>query len=116
MMRHSEYGAEILSNARSLLKYIPAVRHHHERYDGKGYPDGLSGDKIPLSAAIISLADVYDAMTSDRPYSGGLSDGEAQAEIAGLAGKQFDPELAARFVGLLKKKHQAPSNGLGEKG
>ncbi|OGD23986.1 MAG: hypothetical protein A2Y69_11310 [Candidatus Aminicenantes bacterium RBG_13_59_9] len=104
MMRHTEYGAEILSKARSLLKYIPAVRHHHEWYDGTGYPDGLSGQKIPLDAAIISLADMYDAMTSDRPYREALSDEETQAEIAGLAGKQFDPELAARFVGLLKRK------------
>jgi putative nucleotidyltransferase with HDIG domain len=104
MMRHTEYGAEILSKARSLLKYIPAVRHHHEWYDGTGYPDGLSGKKIPLAAAIISLADMYDAMTSDRPYRYGLGDEEAQTEIAGLAGKQFDPELAARFVSLLKRK------------
>ena len=104
MMRHTEYGAEILSKARSLLKYIPAVRHHHEWYDGTGYPDGLNGQKIPLDAAIISLADMYDAMTSDRPYREALSDEETQAEIAGLAGKQFDPELAARFVGLLKRK------------
>ncbi|OGD30861.1 MAG: hypothetical protein A2V45_12205 [Candidatus Aminicenantes bacterium RBG_19FT_COMBO_58_17] len=104
MMRHTEYGAEILSKARSLLKYIPAVRHHHEWYDGTGYPDGLSGQKIPLDATIISLADMYDAMTSDRPYREALSDEETQAEIAGLAGKQFDPELAARFVGLLKRK------------
>jgi len=104
MMRHPEYGAEILSNARSLLKYIPAVRHHHERYDGMGYPDGLSGKKIPLAAAIISLADMYDAVTSDRPYRKALSDEQAQAEIAGLAGMQFDPELSARFVNLLKRK------------
>jgi putative nucleotidyltransferase with HDIG domain len=104
MMRHTEYGAEILSKARSLLKYIPAVRHHHERFDGMGYPDGLSGKKIPLAAAIISLADMYDAVTSDRPYRRALSNEQAQAEIAGLAGMQFDPELSARFVDLLKRK------------
>ena len=108
MMRHTEYGAEILSKAGSLLKYIPAVRHHHEWHDGSGYPDGLSGKKIPLAAAIISLADMYDATTSDRPYRDALSDEEAQTEIAGLAGKQFDPELAARFVGLLKRKSADP--------
>jgi putative nucleotidyltransferase with HDIG domain len=109
MMRHPEYGAEILSNARSLLKYIPAVRHHHERYDGMGYPDGLSDKKIPVAAAIISLADMYDAVTSDRPYREALSDEQAQAEITGLAGMQFDPELAARFVALLKKRRPIPS-------
>jgi len=109
MKRHPEYGAEILSNARSLLRYIPAVRHHHERYDGKGYPDGLSGKKIPLAAAIISLADMYDAVTSERPYRKALSDEQAQAEIAELAGMQFDPELANRFIVLLKKRRPIPS-------
>ena len=104
MMRHPEYGAEILSKAGSLLRYIPAVRHHHECFDGSGYPDGLNGNEIPLAAAVIGLADMYDAMTSDRPYRDRLSDAEAQAEIAGLAQKQFDPDLAGRFVGLLKKR------------
>lgn len=114
MMRHAEYGAEILSNARSLLRYIPAVRHHHERYDGMGYPDGLSGEKIPLAAAIISLVDTYDAVTSERPYRDALSDEQAQAEIAGLAGMQFDPDLAARFVNVLKKRRPIPSKSIRE--
>jgi len=114
MMRHPEYGAEILSKAPSLLKYIPAVRHHHEWHDGNGYPDGLSGGQIPLDAAIISLADVYDALTSDRPYRGGLSAEEAQAEIARLAQKQFDSELAGRFVALLKRKKDDLSKRRGE--
>jgi len=109
MMRHTEYGAEILSNARSLLKYIPAVRHHHERYDGMGYPDGLSGKKIPLTAAIISLADMYDAVTSDRPYRKALSEEQAVAEIGGLAGMQFDPDLAVRFVDILERKQPITS-------
>ncbi len=104
MKRHPEYGAEILSKAGSLLCYIPAVKHHHECFDGSGYPDGLSGNEIPLAAAIIGLADMYDAMTSDRPYRDRLSDEEAQAEIAGLAQNQFDPALAGRFVALLKKR------------
>ena len=114
MMRHTEYGTEILSKARSLLKYIPAVRHHHEWYDGTGYPDGLSDEKIPMAAAIISLADVYDAMTSDRPYRHALSDEEAQTEIAGLAGRQFEPKLAARFVGILKRNTADPVHSPGE--
>jgi len=112
MMRHPEYGAEILSNARTLLKYIPAVRHHHERYDGAGYPDGLVGQKIPLTAAIISLADMYDAVTSDRPYRKALSEEQAQAEIVALAGMQFDPELATRFVALLKQRRPASVSDL----
>jgi putative nucleotidyltransferase with HDIG domain len=104
MMRHPEYGAEILAKAPSLLKYIPAVKYHHEWFNGTGYPDGLAGDRIPKAAAIISLADLYDAMTSDRPYRDALSEEKAQDEIAALAGKQFDPELAARFISMLKKR------------
>jgi len=106
MQRHSEYGAEILSKASSLLKYIPAVRHHHEWFDGTGYPDGFAGDKIPLAAAIISLADVYDAMTSDRPYRKALAEEDARRKIIELAGRQFRPDLALKFVKLLEKKAQ----------
>lgn len=109
MTMHSEYGAEILSKAPSLFKYIPAVRHHHEWYDGKGYPDGLSGDKIPLPAAIISLADVYDALISDRPYRDALSKEDARRKIADLAGKQFHPELAKAFIRILEKRSEEPS-------
>jgi HD-GYP domain-containing protein (c-di-GMP phosphodiesterase class II) len=104
MSKHTEYGTEILSKASSLVKYIPAVRHHHEWYDGTGYPDGLSGDKIPLAAAIISLADVYDAMTSDRPYRNALTKENARRKIMDLAGKQFPPELTASFIKLLEKR------------
>lgn len=98
MKRHPEYGAEILSKARSLLKYIPAVRHHHEWYDGTGYPEGLSRDMIPEEAAIISLADAYDAMTSDRPYREALSKERAMAIVRESAGRQFHPEFARVFL------------------
>lgn len=104
MMRHPEYGAEILAKAPSLLKYIPAVKHHHEWFDGTGYPDGLSGDRIPKTAAIICLADVYDAMTSDRPYRDALREDEAEREIAALGGRQFATEMVELFLGLLKKR------------
>jgi putative nucleotidyltransferase with HDIG domain len=103
MMRHPEYGAEILAKAPSLLKYIPAVKHHHEWFDGTGYPDGLAGDKIPKAAVIISLADYYDAGTSDRPYRNALSKEEVQDSITALSGRQFDPEMAVRFIRLLEK-------------
>lgn len=108
MMRHTEYGAEILSKAPSLLKYIPGVRHHHEWHDGTGYPDGLAGDRIPRPAAIIALADVYDAMTSDRPYRAAMTGGEARREIGSLAGRQFDPGLAELFVRILEMKSVTP--------
>jgi putative nucleotidyltransferase with HDIG domain len=102
MRRHPEYGAEILSKARSLYKYMPAVRHHHEWYDGSGYPDGLSRDSIPEEAAIISLADAYDAMTSDRPYREALSRAQALDIIRESSGKQFHPEFARVFLELYK--------------
>ena len=94
---HSENGAAILSRAPSLQKYIPAVRHHHEWFNGEGYPDGLSGDDIPLSAAIIAVADAYDAMTSARPYKRARSREEALQELARCAGTQFDPCLVKAF-------------------
>lgn len=104
MERHPQYGAEILTKAPSLIKYIPVVRHHHEWYDGTGYPDGLKEEEIPTTAAIISLADAYDAMTSDRPYRRALSKEEALHKIRELTGKQFSPELVKKFVKILKKK------------
>jgi HD-GYP domain-containing protein (c-di-GMP phosphodiesterase class II) len=103
MRRHVEYGSSILGWAPSLHKYIPSTRHHHEWHNGKGYPDGLGGDDIPLFAAVISLADSYDAMTSDRPYRKALSEEEALGEIARMAGTQFRPELAATFLDLMGK-------------
>jgi len=103
IVAHPEHGAEILSLSGSLHKYIQAVRHHHERYDGKGYPDGLRGDSIPLHAQIIALADTYDAMTIDRPYRPGRDDTEAAAEILACRGSQFNPHLVDIF---LKIRHQ----------
>ncbi|MFO7554165.1 MAG: HD domain-containing protein [Desulfobacterales bacterium] len=105
MMQHVEYGASILSWAPSLSKYIPSTRHHHEWHNGKGYPDGLVGDKIPLFAAIISIADAFDAMTSDRPYRKALFKEEALRRIDRMSGTQFRPELVAIFLELMEKNH-----------
>jgi len=107
MRNHSAYGAEILSKARSLYKYIPAVRHHHEWHDGTGYPDGLSRESIPEEAAIISLADAFDAMTSDRPYRQALTIESALDIIRASAGKQFNPEFARVFLDLNEKQGPA---------
>ena len=103
MMQHVEYGAEILSKAPSLHKYISAVRHHHEWYNGKGYPDRLREDNIPLFASIISIADAFDAMTSDRPYRYALSETEAVRELIDLSGKQFNPHLVKVFMRIKEK-------------
>jgi HD-GYP domain-containing protein (c-di-GMP phosphodiesterase class II) len=101
MIRHVEYGASILSKAPSLTKYIPAVRHHHERQDGKGYPDRLSGDEIPPFASIIAIADTFDAMTSTRPYRNAFSQETALQELLRVAGTQLRADLVAVFVGLI---------------
>jgi putative nucleotidyltransferase with HDIG domain len=104
MMRHTEYGADILSKAPSLQKYIPPIRHHHEWFNGKGYPDGLKGDAIPLFAAIIAITDTYDAMTSNRPYRGAISEMETLEELLKCAGKQFNPDLVKTFTRIMDKR------------
>ena len=96
--KHPEQGAEILQLAESLHKYIPAVLHHHEWYNGKGYPQGLKGDEIHIYAQIVAIADTYDAMTSSRPYRKGCSRDEAAAEIMKFRGLQFNPELTDIFL------------------
>ena len=101
MKEHSEHGAAILSRAKSLQKYIPAVRHHHEWFNGEGYPDGLRGENIPLHAAIITVADSYDAMTSSRPYRVPRAPEEALHELNRYAGKQFDPRIVEIFCRVL---------------
>ena len=103
MQKHPEYGAEILRKAPSLRRFIPAVRHHHEWYDGSGYPDGLSREGIPRDAAIISLVDAFDAMTSDRPYRKAMTKKKALATIEEHGGKQFSPELTSLFLGTVNK-------------
>ncbi len=104
MMRHTEYGADILSKAPSLQKYIPPVRHHHEWFNGKGYPDGLKGSAIPLFAAIIAITDTYDAMTSNRPYRGAISELATLEELMMCAGKQFHPDLVKVFIRIMDKR------------
>lgn len=104
IMRHPSIGAEIINNVDFLKKISKIVRYHHERYDGKGYPDSLSGDDIPIEAYILSIADSYDAMTSDRPYRKALSKEEALHEIVNNAGTQFHPALAEKFADILSKQ------------
>lgn len=95
---HSELGVQLLSPVRFLAPALASVRSHHERWDGKGYPDGLEGEEIPLAARIIAVADAFEAMTSDRPYRPGMSLEEARDEIAAQTGTQFDPLVVDAFL------------------
>ena len=95
---HSEAGEHILTPIVGDEEILKAVRHHHERYDGKGYPDGLKGKQIPLLARIIAVADTFDAMTSERPYRKALTKEAACAEVERCRGTQFDPEAADAFL------------------
>jgi putative nucleotidyltransferase with HDIG domain len=103
MIHHVESGAAILDKAPSLRRHIPAVRHHHERYDGKGYPDGLSGEDIPLFASIIAVADTFDAMTSTRSYRKAFPVETALRELTRVAGTQLRPDLVNIFVDLMEQ-------------
>lgn len=97
IQRHAADGAEILQNLSMYREASVIVRHHHERWDGAGYPDRLAGDRIPLGARIIAVADTYDAMTSDRIYRRALSHQVAMSEIERCAGSQFDPRIVDAF-------------------
>ncbi|HOW27567.1 MAG TPA: GAF domain-containing protein [Elusimicrobiota bacterium] len=98
LMRVPVVGAEILSPIRQLRSAIPGIRHYQERWDGKGYPDRLSGENIPVAARIIAVSSTFEAMTSDRPYRKGLPDDVALKEMATLAGVQFDPACVEAFI------------------
>ena len=95
---HAEIGARIVALDRALRAAMPAVLHHHERWDGAGYPTGRAGSAIPLEARILGVVDSYDAMTSDRPYRAALRIEQAAEEVDRCAGTQFDPDVAAAFL------------------
>jgi len=96
--RHPVVGARIVEPARFPPQVVAAIRHHHEDWSGGGYPDGLAGEEIPLLARIISAADAYDAMTSDRPYRRARTAEEAIEELHRKAGRQFDPRVVEAFL------------------
>jgi HD-GYP domain-containing protein (c-di-GMP phosphodiesterase class II) len=98
MKRHPEFGASIIQPIAQLQKLIPYILHHHERYDGKGYPSGLKGEGIPLMARIICIADSFDAITTDRPYRKKRSTKMAFEELERCSGTQFDPKLVPIFI------------------
>ncbi len=103
LKRHPAIGSEIISRMKGLQELIPMVRYHHERWDGKGYPEGLKGEQIPLDARILSLADALDAMFSDRPYRPTRSYKEVMGDVAQSSGAQFDPQLVEVFFTLAQE-------------
>jgi HD-GYP domain-containing protein (c-di-GMP phosphodiesterase class II) len=111
--RHPEDGARIIGRLHRLQAAVPAILHHHERWDGFGYPHGLRGDAIPLEAAIVGLADAIDAMTTDRPYSCARSLHEATDEVVRNRGTQFAPAVVDAFVALVERSPElfAPDAG-----
>jgi len=103
MRRHPELGRQLLSKIKFLEGAIPIVYHHHERYDGSGYPLGLQGEAIPLGARIFAVVDAFDAMTFDRPYSKAIPMDAAFTEIKRCIGTHFDPAIAEAFLSLPRK-------------
>ncbi len=103
---HPTIGTHILSTATIFSNLLPIVKHHHERYDGRGYPSQLKGEEIPYLARIISIADTFDAMTSKRPYRNALELEFVINEFEKCSGTQFDPNLAPIWINILKNKFE----------
>jgi diguanylate cyclase (GGDEF)-like protein len=111
---HPTFGALIVGAIPSLRHILPAVRHHHERFDGRGYPDGLAGEEIPLIARIMAVADAVSAMTTDRPYRNGMEWTDVLAAIEKGLGTQFDPEIGRIFVEHMRRAKYSPSTDLSD--
>ena len=115
MQSHAAKGAELIADIEFPWNVQPMVRHHHERWDGAGYPDGLSGDHIPISAQILSLADAFDAMTTDRSYRSALSVETALREVRSLKGVAYNADLAESFCSMIERDGTDTGQGQGER-
>jgi len=102
--RHTDIGADLVENSQSLRHLAPFIRFHHERWDGRGYPNGLAGEAIPLEARILNVCDSVEAMASDRPYHRALSVSEIIAEVKRCGGSQFDPTVAKAFIHVAERE------------
>jgi len=114
---HPVVGKKILEPIEFLSPVMPIILYHHERWDGKGYPFGLSGTEIPLFARIVAIADAFEVMITDRPYRPALSLSEAKQELRRCAGKQFDPDIVSSFLNYLepyRETQDLPQPSLGE--
>jgi response regulator RpfG family c-di-GMP phosphodiesterase len=116
MRRHPEIGAQLIRDIPFLEGALPVVRHHHERWDGTGYPDHLRGDEIPVGARIFAVVDAFDAMTVDRPYSTAIAFDAARTELRRSAGSHFDPAIVEAFLEIpdtlleeIRRQSLAPS-------
>ena len=103
--RHPSLGAQLVEQVPALAAIVPAIRHHHERFDGAGYPHKLKGTQIPLEARILAVADSFTAMIEERPYSPAMSEGDACHELERCAGTQFDPAVVEAFVAEIRAAH-----------
>jgi HD-GYP domain-containing protein (c-di-GMP phosphodiesterase class II) len=112
MARHPVIGAEIVDGIEFLSEAALVVRFHHERWDGSGYPDGLAGEEIPINARVFAVADVLDAMTTDRPYRPSLPMRTARRIIVSESGKQFDPAVVAAFETIPDSRFEQIAMGL----
>ncbi len=101
--KHSEYGWGILRNIPGFEAISLLVLHHHERWDGKGYPSGLAGEEIPFGARVVAVVDTFDAMLSDRPYRKGMTLEVVLEKLRPEAGRQFDPEILAQFMDIASR-------------
>jgi diguanylate cyclase (GGDEF)-like protein/putative nucleotidyltransferase with HDIG domain len=108
MKEHPTVGRHMLSQVGPALEALPAIVHHHEHYDGSGYPDGLAGEEIPIASRILLVTDAFDAMTTDRPYRKAMTIDAAIEELKVNSGKQFDPAIVEAFLGLLKRNGAHP--------
>jgi len=106
LKQHPQWGADIIRPMKSLKNTIEVVLHHHEDYDGGGYPKGLTGENIPIGARILRIIDSYDAMTTNRPYKDGMTMEQAVEELQSFSGRHYDPVLLELFIQMIVNKHE----------